>query len=62
MPETQSANVPPKDHIAVARLLEMAESDFATFTNAEFYDIQTCSTCHDLWKEFIEDAEQPRGF
>ena len=46
------------DHIAVARLREIARADAAAFKDEEFRHLQTCPTCFQLWKQFIEDLER----
>ena len=56
MPEEPQSVVLP-EHIDAVRLGELAESDAGVFTHTEFYHLQTCTQCFNLWKQFIEDAE-----
>jgi hypothetical protein len=45
------------DHIPAARLLVIAESRETFFTNAEFFHVQVCRACFDLWKQYMEEIE-----
>jgi hypothetical protein len=48
------------DHITADRLREIAVSRQTLFTNAEFLHVQVCSTCFNLWNQYMKESESKK--